>query len=64
MTPEWPARWRWVMPAILRAKRLPGQALILVGIAMALMREAALHPIEAALVKQMPWAVRRGNLVR
>jgi hypothetical protein len=52
------------MPAILRAKRLPGQALILVGIAMALMREAALHPIEAALVKQMPWAVRRGNLVR
>ncbi len=52
------------MPAILRAERLPGQALILVGIAMALMREAALHAIEAVLVKQMSWTVWRSKLAR
>jgi hypothetical protein len=31
--------------------------------AIALMRKAALHAIEATLVEQMPWAVWRGKLV-
>ena len=53
------------MLATLRAERLPGRwALIFVDIAMALVREAALHVIEVALVKELPGTGWRGKPVR